>query len=311
MSLFRYSGLTTKVRAMSGALLSKEDFDQISTLGNVPEVVAWLKKKPSYGKVLGNENENTMHRGQAEGRIKRSFYADFSKLYRFSNMEQRNFLDTYFRRYEITCLKNIVQAILSDSPTLADVSDYEEAFAKHSAFPLKKAASADSMETLVSVLSDTPYGDVLRKVAGSGSTTLFDYEFALDMFQGSLEACQKRIEKRRPGSSAGIGGCCNRYPESAVDLPCQTLLRDESGRCLCPDHSGALPAEPGAGQTNGGGGEHRRNVELRKRNQVWKISAGNGKTESGTGRQYDPGKRTPCADETEPLFSCMPGSLFI
>jgi len=90
MSLFRYSGLTTKVRAMSGALLSKEDFDQISTLGNVPEVVAWLKKKPSYGKVLGNENENTMHRGQAEGRIKRSFYADFSKLYRFSNMEQRN-----------------------------------------------------------------------------------------------------------------------------------------------------------------------------------------------------------------------------
>lgn len=118
MSLFRYSGLTTKVRAMSGALLSKEDFDQISTLGNVPEVVAWLKKKPSYGKVLGNENENTMHRGQAEGRIKRSFYADFSKLYRFSNMEQRNFLDTYFRRYEITCLKNIVQAILSDSPTI-------------------------------------------------------------------------------------------------------------------------------------------------------------------------------------------------
>ena len=99
--------------------------------------------------------------------------------------------------------------------------------------------------------------------------------------------------------------------ETAVDLPCQTLLRDESGRCLCLDHSGALPAEPGAGQTNGGGGEHRRNVELRKRNQVWKISAGNGKTESGTGRQYDPGKRAPCADETEPLFSCMPGSLFI
>ena len=108
-------------------------------------------------------------------------------------MEQRNFLDTYFRRYEITCLKNIVQAILSDSPTLADVSDYEEAFAKHSAFPLKKAASADSMETLVSVLSDTPYGDVLRKVAGSGSTTLFDYEFALDMFY--FRDLWKRVRK--------------------------------------------------------------------------------------------------------------------
>ncbi len=74
-------------------------------------------------------------------------------------MEQRNFLDTYFRRYEITCLKNIVQAILSDSPTLADVSDYEEAFAKHSAFPLKKAASADSWRHWSASFSDTPYGD--------------------------------------------------------------------------------------------------------------------------------------------------------
>lgn len=91
MSLFRYSGLTTKVRAMSGALLSKEDFDQISTLGNVPEVVAWLKKKPSYGKVLGNENENTMHRGQAEGRIKRSFYADFPSCIGFPTWSREIF----------------------------------------------------------------------------------------------------------------------------------------------------------------------------------------------------------------------------
>mgnify|MGYP002230731706 CR=1 FL=1 len=111
----------------------------------------------------------------------------------FPTWSREIFLDTYFRRYEITCLKNIVQAILSDSPTLADVSDYEEAFAKHSAFPLKKAASADSMETLVSVLSDTPYGDVLRKVAGSGSTTLFDYEFALDMFY--FRDLWKRVRK--------------------------------------------------------------------------------------------------------------------
>ena len=47
--------------------------------------------------------------------------------------------------------------------------------------------------SLVSVLSDTPYGDVLRKVAGSGSTTLFDYEFALDMFY--FRDLWKRVRK--------------------------------------------------------------------------------------------------------------------
>ena len=65
MSLFRYSGLTTKVRAMSGALLSKEDFDQISTLGNVPEVVVWLKKtftKNPFGKWKNRRKDRTTGR---------------------------------------------------------------------------------------------------------------------------------------------------------------------------------------------------------------------------------------------------------
>ena len=48
MSLFRYSGLTTKVRAMSGKLLTRQDFDQISSLQSVPEVIGWLKKKPIF-----------------------------------------------------------------------------------------------------------------------------------------------------------------------------------------------------------------------------------------------------------------------
>ena len=48
MSLLHYSGLTTKVRAMSGKLLAQEDFLQLGSLKSVPEVIAFLKKKPSY-----------------------------------------------------------------------------------------------------------------------------------------------------------------------------------------------------------------------------------------------------------------------
>ncbi|MDO4293882.1 MAG: V-type ATPase subunit [Eubacteriales bacterium] len=195
MSLFRYSGLTTKVRAMSGKLLDREDFDQLCSLGSVPEVVGWLKKKPSYAKVFANENENSMHRGRAEGLMRRSVYSDFSRLYRFSNLEQRKFLDTYFRRYETICLKNIIRAVMSG--TTADVSDFEEAFSRHSAFPLQQAAAADSMESLTAILAKTPYGAVLRAVAASGSSTLFDYEFALDMmyFKDLWKRVRKELKK--------------------------------------------------------------------------------------------------------------------
>lgn len=74
------------------------------------------------------------------------------------------------------------------------------------------------METLVSVLSDTPYGDVLRKVAGSGSTTLFDYEFALDMFyfRDLWKRVRKELKKEDRESSAGIVGVTIDTLNSAV-----------------------------------------------------------------------------------------------
>lgn len=113
--------------------------------------------------------------------IRRSFYADFSKLYRFSNLEQRAFLDAYFQRYEIICLKNIVRAITGKEEKEADTSDLE-VFDRHSSFPLQQAAAAETMDALITALVGTPYTDVLRNVGTGGKATLFDYEFALDMF---------------------------------------------------------------------------------------------------------------------------------
>lgn len=182
MSLFRYSGLTTKVRAMSGRLLKQEDFEQLSSLDSVPLVITWLKKKPSYAGILGKENENDLHRGQAEGIIMQSLFSDFSKLYRFSDLDQRTFLDGYFRRYEITCLKMIVRSVWGGSTILEDISDYREVFSRHSSFPLVQAASANSIESLIMTLEGTPYGRVLKNVYQGGEKKLFDYEFALDMF---------------------------------------------------------------------------------------------------------------------------------
>ena len=182
MSLFRYSGLATKVRAMCGKLLKDEDFDQIGSLDSVPAVIAWLKRKPSYAQILGKEDENSLHRGQAEGLIMQSLLSDFRKLYRFSNLEQRAFLDGYFRRFEINCLKMLIRSLVSGRDTLSDLSEYEEIFSRHSAFPLGQAAAAQTMEGLISALQMTPYGNVLRRVSQSSSRRLFDYEFALDMF---------------------------------------------------------------------------------------------------------------------------------
>ena len=105
MSLFRYSGLSTKVKAMKGRLLSPEQFREMSDLHSVPEVLSYLKKMPSYEKVLADKDEAHLHRGAAEALVKQSLYYDFGKLYRFADLEQRVFLEDYFMRYEVIFLK--------------------------------------------------------------------------------------------------------------------------------------------------------------------------------------------------------------
>ncbi len=182
MSLFRYSGLSAKVRAMSGKLLSQEDFLRLGSMSGVPEVIAYLKKKPSYEAVLEKEDERSLHRGQAEGLIMQSLFVDFSRLYRFSSLEQRRFLNGYFSRYEISFLKAVIRSILTRGEPLTETEEYREIFERHSAISLKQAGSADSMEALIAALSGTPYKKVLSDVYGSASRELFDYELALDLF---------------------------------------------------------------------------------------------------------------------------------
>ena len=43
-NLLAYSGIVTKIRAMQSKLLKPEQFIEVANLGNVPEIVDYLKK---------------------------------------------------------------------------------------------------------------------------------------------------------------------------------------------------------------------------------------------------------------------------
>ena len=47
-SLLSYSGLSTKIRAMQHRLIDIPQFQEISQMTSVPQVVAYLKKQPGF-----------------------------------------------------------------------------------------------------------------------------------------------------------------------------------------------------------------------------------------------------------------------
>ena len=65
-NLLEYSGIVTKIRAMKAKLLTPKQFEEIASLGSVPEIAEYLKKNTAYADVLAMLDESQIHRGNIE-----------------------------------------------------------------------------------------------------------------------------------------------------------------------------------------------------------------------------------------------------
>lgn len=77
-SVLSYSGISTKIRAMSSHLVTDEQLQEIVRFSDVPQVAAYLKKTPEYAKAWSDLDENNLHRGEIEKLLKKSIFGNFS-----------------------------------------------------------------------------------------------------------------------------------------------------------------------------------------------------------------------------------------
>jgi len=185
-SLFAYSGLTTKVKAMQGKLLSYNDYVEMAGLLSVSEVVNYLKSKPGYEKVFASVNPNEVHRGTLERMLDISKFMDFAKIYNFSAVKQRRYLELYFLRDETVMVKKALRN-MDNNEDLKAYESLEELFNDYSTVNLRKLLTAANIDELLEVVKNAPYYANLRYVYDSYAdktleNKLFDYELALDMF---------------------------------------------------------------------------------------------------------------------------------
>ena len=50
-TLLSYSGLSTKIRAMQSQLMTKKQYQEISQMESVSQIVAYLKKQPGFARL--------------------------------------------------------------------------------------------------------------------------------------------------------------------------------------------------------------------------------------------------------------------
>ena len=176
-----YSGINTKVKAMSPRLISNDDYNRISNLETVTDFVAYLKKHPGYHDLFQKYDEREIHRGEAERVFINGLYLDYTKIYRFANDDQRKDLELIFFRYEINVLKACIR-LIHNNANAYDLSLFHPFFTKHSKINVSVLSSSRSMEEYIHNLSGTEYHSLLTKLNNKSGLSSFDYEMALDVY---------------------------------------------------------------------------------------------------------------------------------
>lgn len=182
MSLLSYSGVTTKVRAMSGKLLTKDDYLALCSTSSVQEFVNYLKGKKPYETVFSQVHIESLHRGDIEKLLTKGIYADFSKIYRFSGSVQRDYLKLHFMKYQVEIIKSCLRMIFDKRKPELNLKLYQAFFLKHSNMDLVKLTSSTTISELVENLKGTVFYQPLSKLLPIEKPTLFDYELQLDLF---------------------------------------------------------------------------------------------------------------------------------
>lgn len=176
-----YSGINTKVKAMSRRLISNQDFMVISGFETVADLISFLKKHPGYQDLFQKYDEKEVHRGEAERIFINSLYLDYTRIYRFADESKRRDLELYFFRYEVNILKACIRLIRTNANAF-DLSHFHLFFTKHSRIDVDKLSASRSMDEYINNLKGTPYYAPLSRMRGKSDLSSFDYEMALDIY---------------------------------------------------------------------------------------------------------------------------------
>ncbi len=182
MGKFTYSAMTTKIKAMYGKLLSDDDYKKIAGFTTISELTSFLKQLPSYADTFSSISDTNVHRGQLEKTISVSLYNDFSKLYRFADATQKNFLQLYFLRYEIAIVKEALCSIFDQRDEPIELSQFYTFFKRHSNIDVLQLASSRNIDELIENLKESELYPIMCKLRNYMEPTLLDYEMHLDLY---------------------------------------------------------------------------------------------------------------------------------
>ncbi len=176
-SVKRFAAINTKVMALEGKLLKKEDYHNLLMKSEVGELIVYLKEHTSYRDVLIDVDPYNCNITQLEILFKRHMVRQFKKLIHYFTGSYKKLFKVLTKRFEIEDIKLYLRSITRNE----DISDIKALSIFPGSLDHDKLSRSKNLEDFIENLKGRQYYRLLKPyLQEEPSRRLFYMEMVLD-----------------------------------------------------------------------------------------------------------------------------------
>ncbi len=226
----------TKIRAIYGKLIKKEEYFEMLNCKKLSEIVEYLKIKSQYKQSLSSLNEHNLNREDLEKTLKNKVFENYAKIYKYCGKNKiLRYLVEYF---EIVEILNML-SILSNGSTRKYSTNFPLCFISKTKIKFEKVSDLKNLDDLFNVLENTKYIKILKDSNNNSEKNKIDYlkcehllyfNFFKKLIR-TIEAKSKKIEqaelKKLIKSKIDIINICLIYREKVLFQKNSDLIKEK------------------------------------------------------------------------------------
>lgn len=155
-----YNAILAKARAMYGRRLTAQNYQDLLTCRDLPELINYLKSRTPYINALQETNSLITRRAQLEALLKQNLFERYATLCRYEMTIGHEFYRYFIMYSEIQQIRTRLQELHSCETGVA-LHSMPAFIQKHSKLNLNAIAQAQDIKMLVWALEGTAYAKVL------------------------------------------------------------------------------------------------------------------------------------------------------
>lgn len=167
---------------MSKGLLGEEEYNALLDCNDFKSAINYIRTLPGYAESFAGTIDEDLHREMCERRLMNSLYSDYCRLYHFSSLKVREYLEVYFKHYEILLIKQALRNVINLLSSDIQLESFDEFFHAHSEITMDGINHCDTIPEFMNALAGSEYEVLLMPIYQSGSKKLSEYEEALDFY---------------------------------------------------------------------------------------------------------------------------------